>query len=66
VRFAAPAGTLTLGAGPGRGVYLCPSATCAEQALKRRAFPRRLRRDVVVPAEVVAEAVKTPTGRIHR
>jgi len=55
-----------VGPGPGRGVYLCPSATCAEQALKRRAFPRRLRRDVVVPAELVAEAVKTPTGRIHR
>jgi len=55
-----------VGPGPGRGVYLCPSATCADRALERRAFARRLRRDVAVPAGVVAEAVKTPTGRIHR
>jgi len=32
---------------PGRGAYLCRDRKCAEQALKRRSLPRRLR----VPAE---------------
>jgi predicted RNA-binding protein YlxR (DUF448 family) len=65
VRFAAPAGTLVAGRGPGRGAYLCPSEDCAQRALRRGAFARRLRRPVTVPAALLPEAVITPTGRIH-
>jgi predicted RNA-binding protein YlxR (DUF448 family) len=66
VRFAAPTGTLVPGRGPGRGAYLCPSEACAQQALRRGAFARRLRRPITVPAALLPEAVHIPTGRIHR
>ena len=45
-------GALAFGRGPGRGAYLCPDPTCAEQALRSRALPRRLRADVVVPEDL--------------
>jgi predicted RNA-binding protein YlxR (DUF448 family) len=41
----APDGTLSVGAGPGRGAWLCASTTagCFEQAVGRRALERALR-----------------------
>jgi uncharacterized protein len=52
VRFAAPDGLLVADRDrrlPGRGAYTCPSASCFERALARRAFPRTLRAPVRVP-----------------
>jgi predicted RNA-binding protein YlxR (DUF448 family) len=46
VRIArAPDGTVSVGAGPGRGAWLCAStpAGCFEQAVGRRALERALR-----------------------
>jgi len=46
VRLArAPDGTMAVGAGPGRGAWLCASTTagCFEQAVGRRALERALR-----------------------
>ena len=41
----APDGTMAVGAGPGRGAWLCASTTaaCFEQAVGRRALERALR-----------------------
>jgi uncharacterized protein len=38
---------------PGRGVYLCPSRKCADQARRKGAIPRRLRCSVMVPPDLV-------------
>jgi len=48
VRIArAPDGSLVVGPGPGRGAWLCAgSPGCFEQAVRRRALGRALRRDV--------------------
>ena len=35
-----------MGAGPGRGAWLCADAACLDAAVKRRAFGRALRADV--------------------
>jgi predicted RNA-binding protein YlxR (DUF448 family) len=45
VRFRATASGLELGAGPGRGAWLCRShpAACLEEAQRRRAVERALR-----------------------
>jgi predicted RNA-binding protein YlxR (DUF448 family) len=48
VRFHAENGTLTEGAGPGRGVYTCTSLACFERAATRRQFNRVLRTRVHV------------------
>jgi uncharacterized protein len=53
VRFAEVDGVLS--ADPhahGRGAYTCRDAGCFEQALRRRAFPRALRRAVRVEPEL--------------
>lgn len=53
VRLAVGAdGALAFGRGPGRGAYLCAEPACAEQALRSRALPRRLRADVAVPEDL--------------
>jgi predicted RNA-binding protein YlxR (DUF448 family) len=48
VRFRATASGLELGAGPGRGAWLCRShpAACLEEAQRRRAVERALRTTV--------------------
>ena len=47
-----PDGSLGVGTNePGRGAWLCASAGCFEMAVRRRAFGRALRRQVV-PAEL--------------
>ncbi len=51
---AGPDGGLRIGAGPGRGAYLCPDPGCVERALQSRALPRRLRADVRVPDDLAA------------
>lgn len=35
-----------MGAGPGRGAWLCADGACLDAAVKRRAFGRALRADV--------------------
>ena len=47
-------GTLRIGAGAGRGAYLCPDAACVERAVQSRALPRRLRADVRLPDDLEA------------
>jgi predicted RNA-binding protein YlxR (DUF448 family) len=37
---------------PGRGVYLCPERSCAAQARRRGAIPRKLRCTVTVPPDL--------------
>jgi predicted RNA-binding protein YlxR (DUF448 family) len=55
VRVSAAAdGALRIGAGPGRGAYLCPDAACVERAAQSRALPRRLRADVRLPDDLAA------------
>jgi len=42
-----PDGSLAVGRHhPGRGAWLCPSPTCFESAVRRRAFGRALRTDL--------------------
>jgi len=49
----------------GRGVYLCPTRRCAEQARRRGAIPRRLRCMVTVPPDLEDRvAVEAATGRM--
>ncbi|MEM9467903.1 MAG: YlxR family protein [Actinomycetota bacterium] len=43
VRIRATEQGLSLGRGPGRGAYVCPSRSCLDQAVSRRAIPRALR-----------------------
>jgi uncharacterized protein len=46
VRFAVDAEMIVLDRAkrlPGRGAYVCPDQACARQAIRRGAFPRRLR-----------------------
>jgi uncharacterized protein len=48
---------------PGRGVYLCPSRTCAGQARRKGALARRLRFSVMVPPDLEERvAVERPTA----
>ncbi|MGI9117110.1 MAG: YlxR family protein [Gaiellales bacterium] len=56
------AGGLAIGARSGRGTYLCPSAACAEQALRTRAIPRRLRGSVAVPEDLGARVTALLAG----
>lgn len=58
------AGLLVLGAGPGRGTYLCPSEDCVEQALRKSSLPRRLRATVEIPSGLAASVIAAlPGGR---
>ncbi len=59
LRFRAVDGILVQGAGDGRGAYACPARGCLERAIARRAFARRLRQAVEVPAGLV-EALLGP------
>jgi predicted RNA-binding protein YlxR (DUF448 family) len=47
-RFHEESGSLTPGAGDGRGVYTCRRLPCFERAASRRAFNRILRKTVRV------------------
>jgi predicted RNA-binding protein YlxR (DUF448 family) len=50
----------------GRGVYVCPSATCAGSARRRGALTRRLKCALTLPADL-AEQVRSerPAGRVE-
>jgi predicted RNA-binding protein YlxR (DUF448 family) len=64
VRYHVRAGALSMGAGDGRGVYTCRREACVTRALARRAFARRLRQQVEVPADLAAQvaALHPPGG----
>ncbi|HEX6311053.1 MAG TPA: YlxR family protein [Acidimicrobiia bacterium] len=53
----APDGGLAIGAGPGRGAWLCAgSVECFDRAIRRRALGRALRRPVTEPEAAALRA----------
>jgi uncharacterized protein len=55
LRFVARDGRLVPGANePGRGAYTCRRLSCFERAVSRRAFNRRLRKNVRVEPELAS------------
>lgn len=51
------------GKAAGRGAYLCPTVACFEQALKRKALERALKRPV--PAEIWDSVKRQLEGTAH-
>ena len=57
VRFVAPGGLLERDdarRAPGMGAYTCDRPLCFERAVAARAFSRTLRKNVRIPAELIA------------
>jgi predicted RNA-binding protein YlxR (DUF448 family) len=66
VRFRARGSELTVGSGPGRGVYTCRRLACFERATARRAFNRTLRRNVRVDPDLARLYTESLHGERER
>lgn len=49
---------------PGRGVWVTCSATCLAAAVAKKAFAKSLKRQVNVPADLVAQVARLMTARV--